>query len=637
MDSAELEAREWAKAFRPKHHPLAIAALANLALAGLCFGVPYYRGHAHAETSMHAFARFAGCMFGAQAEHGLGLGLPPGERDHFAGQVLHASANWPARCQADLRAIAPSEAIFLWPSVKLAGGDLRAVVTLVEREVQTLSRQRQMDAAGHVPSRPLLAISKLRAALALFAHATGADGELDANAVRFDKPALLVTPARLPLVAGSTATLNVWAGEDGLRAVAMDGRGLSWLRVQDGKIDHQRVKRTSLVRAALRAGDDPWIVWAMAKDRCAVADDHCLHRATGIARFEAGAAQLPVPVWLGGHPADRADRSVRVALGNRVDLLALLDANGGFEIRRFELPQVAAEDAPPHAALERYTLPSDKPPISSLLLPGQPAAVAYAVAEDGGAHAWLWSYDEKAAPNQAPPRSAGAVPPIDLGAVAGEGAWLTACDTGGARWVAFGTRSSLAITRVGADSSTSPVQAATPIALGDPLHAEDAARDRVRLLCTEGQATAVAATADNTLVALRCDATHCRTSAALADDIAAFDAASTSDGATLIAYAQHARPQLVVARLDATADQLDTAQTPAACWDPEGGMCGQPTLVADSGRLLLCARDGSDLLAIESEDAGRTWKSMSGLQVSNAAPTDIDAPMRQHRLRKGLD
>ena len=66
-------------------------------------------------------------------------------------------------------------------------------------------------------------------------------------------------------------------------------------------------------------------------------------------------------------------------------------------------------------------------------------------------------------------------------------------------------------------------------------------------------------------------------------------------------------------------------------------MCGQPTLVADSGRLLLCARDGSDLLAIESEDAGRTWKSMSGLQVSNAAPTDADAPMRQHRLRKGLD
>ena len=66
-------------------------------------------------------------------------------------------------------------------------------------------------------------------------------------------------------------------------------------------------------------------------------------------------------------------------------------------------------------------------------------------------------------------------------------------------------------------------------------------------------------------------------------------------------------------------------------------MCGQPTLVADSGRLLLVGRDGTDLLAIESNDGGEHWLPMSGLKVDHAINTDPSAPMNQHRLRKGLE
>ena len=66
-------------------------------------------------------------------------------------------------------------------------------------------------------------------------------------------------------------------------------------------------------------------------------------------------------------------------------------------------------------------------------------------------------------------------------------------------------------------------------------------------------------------------------------------------------------------------------------------MCGQPTLVTDGSRLLLCAREGSDLLALESEDGGRAWKPLSGLKVSTAINTDVNAAMEQHRKRKGLD
>jgi hypothetical protein len=66
-------------------------------------------------------------------------------------------------------------------------------------------------------------------------------------------------------------------------------------------------------------------------------------------------------------------------------------------------------------------------------------------------------------------------------------------------------------------------------------------------------------------------------------------------------------------------------------------MCGKPTLVNDSGRLLLCGRDGADLLAIESNDGGEHWLPMSGLKVDSAISTDVSAPMNQHRLRKGLE
>jgi hypothetical protein len=53
--------------------------------------------------------------------------------------------------------------------------------------------------------------------------------------------------------------------------------------------------------------------------------------------------------------------------------------------------------------------------------------------------------------------------------------------------------------------------------------------------------------------------------------------------------------------------------------------------------VLLCGRDGSDLLAIESADGGHHWTAMSGLQGQGGANADPNAPMRQHRIRKGLD
>jgi hypothetical protein len=611
-----------ARAFRTRS-PIAIAMLANVVLAALCLGVPYVRGHAQAKQSLRAFSRFAACVFGGQQQTSLGLGLPSGERSHFAGQVMRAGASWPDSCKPALHAIAPEEAIFLWPSVKQAGADVRTVVRLVDSELSQLARLRQMEPAGRVPERPLLAVSKLRAVLSLLAKAASADTDLDANAVAFKTPSAVADPARLPIVAGSGATLQAWAGQDGLYALAMDGRGVSWLRVEGGKVDHRRWKRTSLVRAALRAGAQPLIVWAMSPQKCEDDEQHCVHRATGVARFAADAEALPTPSWLGGHPAGRVDRSLRLTVDGHVDLLARADAEGRLELRRFKLEPGERADAPPSSPIERFALPGTEVPEDALLLPGQPAAVAFATSSEAGVRVWLWRYESNEAP-------------FELGSVAGSGAWLAACELDSARAIAFGSGSELGLAKLAAEGPPSALLAPTAIGLGAPLHPEDPNHDRVRLLCHGDRVTLVGANQQRALLALSCGAASCERGPELASGVSSFDAVALGDGA-LVAYSRSAQPQLTLQALDTHAAPRGPAQTPAACWDPSSGMCGQPTLVADAGRLLLCARDGSDLLAIESDDAGQHWKPMSGLKVSTAIDTDVSAPMQQHRVRKGLD
>ncbi|HMI92292.1 MAG TPA: hypothetical protein VK509_13040 [Polyangiales bacterium] len=639
----ELEA---AKAFRPKVRPMGVAIVANIALAALLLGVPYYRGHAQGEHSLDAFARFAGCLLGGEPGKTRGLGLPPGEADHFAAQVMLAGKDWPARCRPLLQAIAPEEAVFLWPSVKVAGADVRALVQLEQRELDALSRQRlAQHGGGRVPARPLLALSRLRAGLTLLARATGTEETLDSDAVRFSRAPGLVPPARLPIMAGSLAALQVWAGQDGLRALAMDGRGVSWLQVEDGKLDRHRVRRTSLVRAALRAEDRPLLVWAMPQERCDEQADRCIRRATGVALLGDEDGALPTPTWLGGHPAGRADRSLRWGLAGRVDLLARKTSNGELELRRYALdpavsqPKPAASDesaavqaapeqaAPPLSPTERYPWPDPELPSDALLLPTLPAAVAYTTTNADGAaleeHAFLWSYEQ-------------AVPPVALGSARGKGAWLRACEADGTRWIAFGTSDALSLARVDADGSVLTPLANSELAIGAPLATDDPAHDRVRITCGAEQARLFLASANGLLLALRCERGQCTSPSELVRDVLGFDVVQRGDS-SLVAYSRVSHPEIAVLRLDAAGRPQSPPIVPAACWDPTSGMCGQPTLVDDSGRLLLVARDAADLLAIESNDGGARWLPMSGLKVDSAISTDPSAPMKQHRLRKGLE
>jgi hypothetical protein len=561
-------------------------------------------------------------MLGGKAQSGHGLGLPPGERVHFASNVMTAGDDWPQRCNDELVAIAPEEAIFLWPSAKQAGADLRAVVGLLRQELGQLARQRASGERGRVPERPLLALAKLRAGLTLMAQATNTTEGLDDNAVVFAEPAALAEPARLPLYAGSDAALDVWAGQDGLEATAMDRRGISWLRIESGKVERARVKRTSLVRATMRERGKPYIVWAMPPSRCEEDEDRCVRRATGIAELEPNAIALPDPIWLGGHPAGRVDRSLRLQLDGRVDLLARASAEGALELRRYVLERPQQEKAPPLSPEQRWPLPEQVTPADALLLDGSPAALAYATRGPSGAEYWLWRYEGAAAPE----RIAGA-------AAAGDGPWLAACRTDATTWLVLGAERGLQVLPITGGGRGEPVE--VELALDAPLHADDPARDGLRLLCDDAQLTMIGIARDRALAQVRCDGAACARGPDVAKNVTRFDGVRHGEH-TLVAYTTGTAPEIHVAQLGADGAAGDE-RSPAACWDPMRGMCGQPTLVSDGKRLLLAARDGSDLLALESEDGGASWTTMSGLQVSTAISTDASTPMDQHRIRKGLE
>ena len=95
METSGRDEVDAARAFRPNARPALIAIGANVLLAALFLGLPYWLGHAQAKRSLGAFSRFAGCFLGGEPQPQLGLGLPAGDRDRFAAKVLRAGPAWP--------------------------------------------------------------------------------------------------------------------------------------------------------------------------------------------------------------------------------------------------------------------------------------------------------------------------------------------------------------------------------------------------------------------------------------------------------------------------------------------------------------------------------------------------------------
>jgi hypothetical protein len=626
------EAERLVKSFRPNQRPLVLAFGINFVIAALLLGVPYVRGRMLANEERRNFVGFAQCLIGGEPAPVPGLSMPRGEREHFAAKVLHASAAWPMSCRPQLKKLAPPNALFLWPSIKQTGADLRAAVDLVDRELTRLAERRKAGLA-RVPQRPLEALSRLQAASVLYVRAADVDKNIDNDAIVLERRATgLATPARLPLIAGDTTELDVWSRDGTLEALALDGRGLSYVRVDDGKVDRERVKRTSFLRGVVRAGATPYLVWAMPDAKCVDRLDHCADRPTGIAPFDKGGAQLGEPLWkVPGHPGGRLDRVLEISDTGRVDLIARDNADGGLELVRVRLPE-ALKNPPPDAkpalleTIDTWPIVEQAGPTSVTLVPGEPRAVARASDDADTQHvaaSVIWA---------APAEDA---TPLTLEPAAGSGGWIVSCGGDQARWLAYGSTTELRVATI--DPHAVKPLAEHALKLTAALDEVDAGRDRVRLLCDGTRAQLLWIDADHALTQLTCAADGCGAPSTVAARAAQFTGIFTADGSVIAYHVSMIEPAVRVIHLDARGASAGPALIPAACWEPLGGMCGPAVLASDAQRVLLLARDGPNLLALETVDQGRTFATLSGFQRGSSFEDDGASPMQQHRRRKGLE
>ena len=622
----ELREEPAGRAFRPDRRPLWLAVIANAVLFAVLVVFPYVRGQDRSAEERERFARFAACFWSATAEPSPGLELPPGEHERYASNVLRAEADWPARCREALLAIAPDEVFLLFPGAKQAEAQVREAVALVARELDVLSRARE-EGIGAVPVRPHLAVGRLRAALAALHDVTGA--ELRGNAIRLSGEQALPSPARVPLQASVDAELHMEAEADGVRALAADRRGISLVRVAAGRVDIRRVSRPGLVRGVAEAPDETFLVWAMAQERCADDEHRCAYHATGLAPYPDAGSTAPDPTWYAGHPFGRIDRSL-IVREDGVWLVAARAEPPYAELRRFErspepgdprAPGGSGDEAaepPPVEASESRALeapatvarPSleadagahglDEPPGEAvpvvLLLNGetQPPVLW---ASRGGEGVELWHLEAI----DAEPRL--------LVTIAGERPFLVACGGPEARFVVFGAESAARVVRF--DRGAVAIGEPFSLRAREPVTAPIAADDTVKLACDASTLDVAASTGTRELVSVRCDAGgRCEPPHRVATGAGAFDLVREGEH-TLVAWTPNASNEVHVARVGDRESRV-----PAACWDTrEGtGFCGAPRLAARNGRIVLATREGSDLLAIETVDGGRTWRPMRGIR-----------------------
>lgn len=676
VDVSEADAERIASTFRPNRKPLLLTVVANAVMALLLLGIPYLRGRSQAFQVRRNFAELSRCLMGGEVTKQPGLSLPQGDRDHFAGKVMLAGPDWPLACRPALQRMAPEPAIFLWPSVKQAGADLRAAVELTDGELASLDKRRKTG-LNRVPERVLQALKRVQAATVLLARAGGADSELDNDAIAWDKPARLAAPARLPLMASDEAALSLYSTGTALEVLALDGRGVSYLRVEDGKVDRERVRRTSFVRGMLRSGADPFLVWAMPDARCGEREDHCAGRPTGLAPYDKGAAALRDPVWkVGGHPAGRVDRVLRLSAAGEVWMLARAAPEGGVALLRFEIPKQPPQltpEGPSHSfdPTERFELSTATDAIDASLVTGaQPAAALLARTNSADATQLTASVVEADAKRGA----------VALPGVAGGHPWTLGCASPSGLTLAYGSDQQLRLVKVTAASAAAPVtkpnagpasSAAAPsasvaqsaaaaaqpnltaraapaapasnvhellvqdISLPGAVHSEDARLDRVRLVCREDAAQIFWITGPLELWTSVCAADSCSAPQRLAKAVSSVSVLPTPTGSVLALG--NPADQVRVLRLDLRGDPVAAPISPAACFEPPSGMCGTPLLAADAQRIVLTARDRSELLALESTDGGETFTTLSGLAGASTIEQSTTSPLEQHRKRKGIE
>jgi hypothetical protein len=586
-----------ARAMRARKHRFLLTVAGNVLMLVVLVGGPYLRGLLRTRALWPQFAAASACMFGGTVRKEPGLGVPRGHEERFAAQVLHAPEGLKQRCDRALAKLSPDEAIFLLPWLKTAEYELREAVRVLREE---LAKVPPAGENARISTRPLRAFEIVRAALSRHALAAGLGTPPAALAFTFDQPATLQKPTRVPLYVGGDAVLSLWGNDRRVEALGIDGTGLSYLSMEAGTLWPLRLARPKLLSAFLPDSQGGVFVWAMPEARCRDRSDGCVGKTLGLARVRFPVSQLPEPRWFASHPAGRADRSVfELADGW---LVAAAAAGGAVQLREFAALESSAGsqalELPPLAPRSHYAL-DVRGPVLIARLKGTPLVLHTQATTEATTLARVSATGETR----------------ELARVSGAGrSWLTSCSEGERVLFAFGHDAAL---RVGLIDAAHQVTTWPELALKTHavVHGSDPARDRVQLLCGAKALTAFVHTFDGKLLSVTCTGQGERCdSHPLAQNVRGFAMALTAASA-LVAYAgtgEHA--QIRLQRLDASGRPAGPALSPGACWSDARGMCGQPLLARLGARIVLGAREGTDLLALESPDEGTTWEPLRGIR-----------------------
>ncbi|MCB9614392.1 MAG: hypothetical protein H6721_16195 [Sandaracinus sp.] len=565
MDEFEEELRSLSRDALRRRRLWLTGILGNALIALVLVGGPYWRGRTRALEARRAFADLCACLWDAEVAPNPGLTLPPNDLPAYADAAT--GTDWPGRCESRAQALAPEPVFWVFPDVRAAEDDLRRARAMMLRELADAPSA--VEATTSIPMRPRLAILRVAAALGVLSREADASLDLDRPSITL-RDARTAAPERVPLRAMGDAQVQMRPFEEGVELFALDARGVSWTRVAGGHVDHRRLRRPALARGWTRDPNGrPWLVWSTPDVRCG---EDCTRLATGVAPLGDETAVTPPPRWVAAHPFEGA-RSVAVG-SDAVWIVAR--ASEGAMLRRFERSELEAVPEETSAPSLDEAPVSPRRPVFEVVLPAEGRVVVEAgrvtyTRPDGTVEEWR----------------EGAVRELGLGTVDRDGPIRV-------------LRSDAQLRLVHDDGREAELAPPPP--------------GRLRVVAGDAALGAVSLGDDRRLRVARCAPT-CGPWQELARRVHAFDTVGLGD-AILVAYVHGARTAQVLRRVD---DSLGDPVRPGACFR-EGellaeptGMCGPPLLAASDDRLIVGARDGEDVLLVQSRDA-RTFTPLEGLR-----------------------
>lgn len=608
----------WAEGMRAGKRLWLLTFLGNVALLFCLLGLPYLRGKQRARAAWDHYDEFARCLYGGGLLRDPALPtkrsyLLANEAAAFASRAHVGGYALAVSCREPLAAVAPPDDFFLLPSLKRAEAALREAVRVARQELDGL--RAPLAPGAPLSQRPLRAIIQLRALLE--AHSEAADLlALPSASPGAQARITLPTPGRIPLYAGKGAVVSIWGDDAVLHTSAIDRTGVSYVRVLDRLSTVTRLARPSLLRDVVIDDGRLFLVWGMPATRCQQLD--CTGKSTGLAEVQLPLTLFPEPRWLAAHIDGRVDRRLLAARGSAVVIAA--QASSGVALRSFERPKRAdpaqkTSELPPATPWRNSAVSLDAP---TLLLgtDQQPTLLGFLHEADALV---LTAHTERQAPETSSAQRIGSL------TRAGQ-AWLTACERGDRIGVAYGNESQLVLGELRADgSSTSPPVSLT---LAEPVSELDRTLDRVRRFCGPDGSLATVLDRTGTLSTVFCPAggSACAVRT-IADQVESYTTLQTND-TLLFAFAGDAEsPQVRTREADFRGQIKGEPNVPSICWTPSAGLCGQPTLSRLGQRIVLAARDGTDLLALESRDEGKTWQPIPG--VDPALPRELVSQTQQ--------